>query len=338
MKIQNRFQNPERIDRNLIERELKEGKEVIVQYSEGLYNDKILSEINELCSVYDENFGVRFYGHYSGSFDCKVVGKIPNVKSLYLDCLIKADNLLVVTKLKNLKKLSLGVFELKEVDFFNADNLKNLNDLIITDTRTKALNLDYLKEYNNLTSLTICGHTKNIDAIGELSDLEYLGLNSISKVPLDFINRLRKLKTLNFVLGGRENINEIEENNIENLEIIRVRGFKSFTNISNFNSLKKLLIEDQIQLPELIFDKPFNGLEDLRLINCKTFNKLQGIRNLPSLKQLRIYRTDIDFNSFIKQPFPKYLDILAFYTSKSKVDKEIKAILGELGYWDGMKK
>jgi protein phosphatase 1 regulatory subunit 7 len=133
-------------------------------------------------------------------------------------------------------------------------------------------------------------------------------------------------------LGGRENLDEIEENEIETLQIIKVRAFNNFNDISNFKKLKNLLIEDQIQLSELNFDKESSTLEDFKLINCKTFNSLTGLEKLNSLKQLRIYKTEINFEEFIKQDFPKSLDILAFYTAKTKIDKEIKAHLSKLGY------
>ena len=336
MRPQNRINNPEKIDRLLIDKDLKDGKLVIVQFSDKTYSDKILADLNELCLQYDDNFSIRFYGHYQGSFYCKTLLKLPNIKALWLDCLLKADNLEVLTELKNLRRLSLGVFELKETEILQANNLKNLKELIIGETRTKALNLQYLENYTDLNYLIICGHTKNIDAVSKLTDLEYLGLNSISKVKLDFVNKLKKLKSLHFVLGGRENLDEIEENEIETLEIIRVRAFNSFKNISNFKKLKNLLIEDQIQLTELHFDKEISTLADFRLINCKTFKSLSGLEKLSGLNQLRIYKTDINFDEFIKQQFPKSLDILAFYTAKTKIDKEIKERLLKLGYKDGL--
>lgn len=337
MRPQNRINNPEKIDRLLIEKDLKAGKLVIVQSSDETYSDKILSELNDLCLGYDENFSVRFYGHYQGSFDCKTLLKLPNIKSLWIDCLLKADNLESLADLKNLKRLSLGVFELKDTEILRFQNLQNLTELILGETRTKAFNLKYLENYSNLTLLINSGHTKNIDAIGTLESLEYLGLNSISKVSIGFINKLRKLKSLHFILGGRENIDEIGENEIETLEIIRVRSFNGIKNISNFKKLKNLVIEDQIQLAELNFDSEIPTLTDLKLINCKTFKSLTGLERLKGLNQLRIYKTDINFDEFIKQPLPKSLEILAFYTSKTKVDKEIREQLAKMGYWDGLK-
>ena len=159
-----------------------------------------------------------------------------------------------------------------------------------------------------------------------------MGLNSISKIRLNFINELKALKSLHIILGGRENLNEIEENEIETLEIIRVRAFNSFGNIANFKNLKKLTIEDQIQLTELRFDTTLPSLNNLALINCKTLKSLIGLENLTGLNQLRISRTNIIFEEFIKQILPKSLNIFAFYTMKNKINKEIKERLLKLGY------
>lgn len=338
MRPQSRIDNPERIDQLLIEKDLKLGKLVIVQFSDKIYSDKILIELNQLCLDYGENFSIRFYGHYQDSFDCKILLKLPDLKSLWLDCLLKAENIEILTELKNLKRLGLGVFELKATEIFQSYNLQNLNELFIGETKTKALNLEYLNKYKDLKHLIICGHTKNIDVVGKLPNLEFLGLNSVSKVPLNFVNNLKKLKSLQVILGGRENLDEIEENKIENLEIIRVRGFNSLKNISNFNMLKNLQIEDQIQLKELHFDQELPSLRDFKLLNCKTFKHLTGLENLNSLNQLRIYQTDINFDDFINQPLPKSLEVFAFYTTKTKIDKEIRQRLSKLGYKDGLER
>lgn len=334
MKPQHRISYP--LDENFIDKELKAGGEVIVQFSDETYNDKVLAHLNELCSRYDKKFSIRFFGHYFSAFDFNSLLKIRNVKSLYVDCLTKATNIEAIEQLQYLEKLSLGVFELKETEILNCPTLKKLTELIITETRTKAFNLEYLKDYKDLKFLIIGGHNKNIEAVGELSSLEYLSFNSVKKTPVHFVNKLKKLKTLKFILGGRENIHEIEENEVENLEIVWVRGFNDLSKISNFRKLKTLLVEDNIQLSSIHFDKELPQLEDLKILNCKTLNSLTGLENLTSLKQLRIYKTNLDFDKLINQSLPKNLKIFAFYTSKQKVDKEIKQVLEKKGYSNGL--
>lgn len=331
-KIQYRIDNPVNIDYSQIEVELNNNKEVIVQFSNDTYNGEMLSKLNELCIRHNSDLSIRFYGHYQTLFDCNVLEEIPNVKSLYIDCLRKVQNIKSLSALSYLERLSIGIYEMNEKEILGLSNLKKLRILILSDTKTKAINLEYLREYHNLNSLAVCGHLKNIEAIGEITNLEHLYLSMISKVSLEFVNRLKNLKTLQLILGGRENINEIEESEIETLSIIRVRGLKDLSNISKFKKLKQLLVEDQAQLSEIKFDDILRDLNDIRILNCKSFNSLIGLENLPTLHQLRISKTNIDFQSFVKQNRPQSLKVFAFYTDRIKVDNEIKEELMALGY------
>jgi protein phosphatase 1 regulatory subunit 7 len=329
---QSRIDNPKFIDKEQIRKELSEGKHVIVQLHDDIYTDKLLKDLDDLCIQYNDNFGIRFYGYYSNSFDCNTLLKIPNVKCLYVDCLLRAENVYALSQLKNLVKLNLGIYYIKELEILKYDNLKTLTSLFIGETSTKAFNLNYLREYQNLKSFGINGHTKNIEAIGEIKNLEELSLNSIKKKAIPFVNKLKKLKSLTFILGGRENINEIEENNIENLEITWVHGFKDISNLSKFTGLKKLLIDRQKQLSSIHIEKEMSHLIDLKILDCKTFNSLTGLENLTGLQQLRISGTQLDFNSVINQKLSPALKTFAFYTWKVKQDEVIKQKLEELGY------
>ncbi|MGI4866097.1 MAG: hypothetical protein ACRYFZ_19390 [Janthinobacterium lividum] len=278
-----RIDNPIKLDTELIESELSLGKEVIIQFADVTYTNEILGEINALCSKCDENLCIRFYGHYSKTFDCKILRRIPNVKCLYTDCLTSVKNLHILTELENLKILSIGVFEITDPEILGSNNFRNLTELIIAETKTQALNLGHLEQIKKLRSLRIGGHTKNIEAIGNLAELESLSLNSVKKVPVTFINKLKALKSLEFLLGGRCDLNEIEENEIERLDIIWVRGFNDLSCISNF----------------------------------------------PKLRELR----DVNFDAFMKQELPSNVKNLGFYTGKSKLDNDIKAMLLEKGYF-----
>ncbi|MDQ0112502.1 hypothetical protein [Paenibacillus harenae] len=219
---------------------------------------------------------------------------------------------------------------MEDAEILRAEPLQNLCMLAIFSEK-KTVNLAHLKGYARLHTLIAGGKVKNLDAIGHLAKLEFLSLNSISKTPVHFINKLGRLKTLKFILGGRESIEEIEENGIETLEIVRVRGFSNIQNITKFRKLRKLLIEDQIQLNQINFNQPLKELEEISVLNCKGLISLTGLDQLPSLQLLRIYKTSIDFDSFIIQKLPNSLLTLYFATSKSKVDLEIQKSLFELG-------
>ncbi|MWV46215.1 hypothetical protein GRF59_21645 [Paenibacillus sp. HJL G12] len=323
--------NPIALDRVQIEQDLRGGNQVIVQFSHPEFYGSILEEVDELCARWDEDFGVRFYAHYSLSFDCQNLLRIPHVKMLQLNSLVQAHNTEALAKLDNLYSLSLGIYELENSEILGIDTLRSLKILNIISDK-KILNLQYFKEFSYLEELHVGGKVKNLDAIGYLEDLNYLALHSISKLPLHFINRLRKLKNLRILLGGREHIQEIEENEIEDLEISRVRGFHDLTNITAFQALNRLVIEDQIQLQEISFNQEMKALEELSIRNCKGLTRLMGMEQLPLLHKLHIFKTAIDFDSFINQKLPNSLSSVEFATFKSKADQEIQQSLLKLGF------
>jgi protein phosphatase 1 regulatory subunit 7 len=330
-------QDPQIIDEQLINDKLRDDYKVRVQFSEPIYSEKILSQLNGLALSYDSNFQIRFYAHHRTGFDCKTLEYIPNVKSLSLDCLTRAQNVDELKQLKFLEKVGIGIFELDSLDILSYDNLKKVNRLSILDTKSKALNLEFLSDYNNLIDLQIAGHTKNINAIANLKQLDTLTLHSIRKVPLSFINSLKSLKTLRIILGGRDNINEIEENNIENLELIWIRGLNDLSALKSFKHLKELRIQDEIKLKEIHFSKS-NFLQDVQIFNCKALQKISGLENLVSLSNLRIGGTSVDFDDFLdNSAFPEKLKTIDFYTWKVKRDNEIRKRLDMRGFQESIR-
>ncbi|MEK5478672.1 hypothetical protein NYE70_17300 [Paenibacillus sp. FSL R5-0407] len=324
--------DPATLDRAQIKQDLLEGNQVIVQFSHpDFYSGSILEEVDELCASLDENFGVRFYGHYSLSFDGRTLLRIPHVKMLNLDSLVQAHHTETLATLEHLTILHVGIYELENSDILGYDSLRSLRDLVIMSDK-KMLNLQYLSGFSRLENLHVGGKVKNLDAIGDLENLNYLALHSISKLPLHFVNRLKKLKYLRLLLGGRENIQEIEENEIGDLEICRIRGFHDLSNITNFRALTRLRIEDQVRLQEIDFEREMEELEEITISNCKGLTTLSGMERLPSLRKLRISGTAVDFDSFIRQKLPGSLSEVEFMTFKSKADQEIQDSLLKLGF------
>lgn len=312
---------------------LQNDEEVIIQFDGPTYNPTILAELNELCAKFDSRLAIRFYGHYASSFDGNILLQLPNVKNLYVDCLTTAIHLDTLGNLPHLERLSIGVYELSDMELLRFDNLKNLTHLTIGNTKAKGFNLAYLKDFHRLHSLTISEQTRNIEKIEALTKLQSLTLSSIKKVPLDFVNQLTRLKSLELYLGGRENLHEIGENHsIENLVIAWVRGFNDLGNPARFRQLKTLKIEDNAQLAGIRFDEEMPYLEEVSILNCKTFSALSGLDKLSALNRLRMYKTNLDIHHLLQQPLPTSLVHLAFYTGKQKEDRANVDLLQQKGF------
>lgn len=297
-----RITNPQVSDFPEVRQAVLEGRSVTVQYSDPVYTPDSLSILNDLCKELDSKLCVRFYGHYKSVFDCSHLRRLGSVRNLHVDCLDSVVNFAAMKELDELSHLHVGIFELAEPDFLSWPNLHRLSSLSLAQTRRKNLDLAHLAAYDRLTSLFIGGHTKNLDRLARAGNLTHLTLNLPSSASIGFLNSLPHLKELQLLLGGRANLDELRASAVETLEIIRVRGF----------SLRKLMIEDQIQITEL-------DVGD----------------NLANLRHLRIYGSSMDFEDFVKQDFPDSLKILAFHTTRERQDTVIRERLAEMGYMPG---
>jgi len=318
-------------DLEKIDGELAEGRRILIQFQDLTYSDAALVSINELCRKYGPNIGIRFYTAFTSAFDYGTLLKIPAVQCLTISS-SSAENFHVLGQLQHLERLDLSLFELKDTGFLSMKNLHGLIELRLDDSKTKALDLVHLKNFHRLKYLTLSGHGKNIAVVEHLTTLEHLCLRSINQVSVEFINRLVNLRSLFLLLGAKADIREIGDNNIQRLIIDRVRGFNNLDNISHFKNLQDLAIEDLAQLESIDFPQTLPYLAKIKISNCKSLSRLTGLDNLPTLTDLLLYKTAIDFDSFIRQTLPTRLKNFPFATSRVKTDEDIKKRLIAKGY------
>jgi hypothetical protein len=327
-----RINDPESIDPDVIAHHAGAGTRVVVQFSRKGYQHSQLETLNHLASRLGTNLEIRFFGHYSEGFNASLLRWLPEVRCLSLDCLRRAENLVEVSRLRNLAEFRLGVFDLDEPDVIAYCNSHQLRSLVLGDTRRSNIELAHIVRCRNLESFHTTGHTRNIDAICGLARLSNLSLSSIKRSnDLGFVSGVPSLKSLRVLLGGRESIAPLEAPGLESLEVIRVQGLLDVGEIGRFGSLRTFLLEDQLRIRKLALG-PNPQLEDVKIINCKGLASITGLHGLDRLKQLRIFRTALDYDQFAALPMPRSLETLAFYTGKLRRDAEIQADLRGKGF------
>jgi len=329
---QHRIDDPAEIDATSIAAHVSAGSRVIVQYSKPGYCTQHLESLNALARIHKRNLEIRFYGHYSSGFDASVLRSIPDVQSLSVDCLMSASNLNALSCIHELKELSLGVYDLDDKNILTKCDLGSVEDLALGSTRSGSIDLSVLAGCKKLARLHTSGHTKNITTVCTLHGLKNLTLSQIKrKDDVAFVSDMPQLLSLRILLGGRTSFTHIAPANLESLEIIRVQGLEDVGDLGRFEKLESVRIEDQIKLRCITFGRN-PRLRDVRIINCKTLEQITGVSALKSLVHMRLYGTAIPYESFISNGVPASLKTLAFYTTKSKRDAEIRADLASRGF------
>jgi hypothetical protein len=331
--IPSQIDDPEPSEMHALEGRLRAGERLCVQFSTARYTKAQLGALESLCNAHGANLEVRFYGHPQASFDGKTLLGIPSVANLSISCMQNARNLETIAELASLQHLCLGVFELDDDRFLRLPNLRQLRSLALHDTRTNRLDLAYLADFAHVETLLVAGHTRGIAALSAMPALTSLTLNSIPKrTGLDFVSGIRSLRQLSLVLGGRNDLAQIESQQLESLEVIRVRGFTDLGDLARFPALESLLIDDQFRVQRIELSAGNAALERIRILNCKTLKRISGLELLSRLRELRIWGTALEPDAFIAQAMPRTLEVFALYTSKERENRRIRAALDALGY------
>lgn len=329
---EDRIHNPASIDTAALDKELKTGREMTIQFSYKKYDARMLALIDQLCATYRDNLCIRFYDHGNAGFDVKTVLKIPQVKNLHLDNLGTVKNFEALADLENLSQLRVGIHNLPDHEFLRYANLHQLKTLSLDETLSSKLNLAHLPSFNKLNELILAGHTKNIAALAKLRRLKKLTLFHIKNAGLAFVNEMIGLRELDIIRGGRTDINEISNTGLKKLVIDQVMGFNDVSGILLWPKLVDMQLRNLKQLRLIEQKKNNSAIRRLDIFSCENLIILKGLDKLHHLKQLRLGGMPIPFEQFIQKPLPPKLSQFDFYTFNDKNDKAIRSVIKGMGY------
>lgn len=212
-------------------------------------NDFSQLELVAECESLEELYCVDLKGDKS----YQILSKMPDLKTLYIDG--SSDGV------KDLSVLS---------------QLTSLESLTVVDT--DILNVDFLKGLEDLKVLRLSGNglAKDLRAIGELADLEYLELD------------------INASNGGQHQYDTIK--NLKNLKSLALDTVYELDFLYDLDQLEELEIDLTFYNNLMEPIKQMKNLEKLSLISCHSqfTDGFTCLMELPNLKYLRVEDMEFD--------------------------------------------
>jgi hypothetical protein len=311
---------------------MRAGKRVFFCWEGPPYRAQDFATANDFAERYGELPWIAFGGHHSGEpFDCRLLLKLPAVQTLTLHC-YRLSHYEVVRELQNLRTFRLSSYFSDTADILRGTHLDKVHMLEIGETKKNNIDLAPIASLQSLTQVRVEGQRKHIEAIGDLKSLSNLQLARLPKtVSLGFVNRVAQLEKLSVFLGGRTDVDEVENPHLRALSINRVLGLERL-NLHSLPRLETLFVEAEKQLKALDFPSSLTHLKTIRLLTLKGLQTITGIGTLRQLQNLMIYDTKVDFRSFCAAGLPESLNRFGFLTGKVADDSKIKAELDGKGY------
>ncbi len=221
---------------------------------------------------------LRVYGFYAGGCDLSFVRELSHVRHFAADCLQSAANVDAIEALRDLRSLSVGIFDLTSFQFLEALP-STLESLSLGATKSKRPDVGVVARFPSLRELYIEGQHKNLDAISELTNLEDLTLRSISTKDLSYVSPLSRLWSFDLKLGGITDLSALSNlKSLKYLEAWQVRGLSDLEVIASLPSLQNLFLQS---LPKVRQLPPMDQCANLRRV---VLENMKGLRNLSPLE------------------------------------------------------
>lgn len=253
------------------------------------FSDKLnaieVDYLEEIVFSKRDDISLRVFGFYLENCDLSFLERIPSLTNLSIDCLREATNVEVVTKLKNIKSLGIGIYNLESFDFLYEINPK-LKELYLHQTKSKKTNLNSIDRFLDLEVLYLESQSKGIEKINSLKKLKEITLRSISTKNVDYLNNLNELWSVDIKIGGIKNFDTLQTlPNLKYLELWQVRELSDLSFISNLKSLQNLFIQS---LRNVTIFPDLQNLLHLRRIyleNLKGLKDISSVKNVPFLEE-----------------------------------------------------
>lgn len=242
--------------------------------------------INRTLLIQRPDIELHVYGFYNETCNLSFLQRLENIKRLSVDCIQNATGIENISALRNLESLSIGIFNLENLNFLQDLDHEKITDLALAATRSERPDLSCLSQFINLKNLYLEGQQKGIESISALNNLEKLVLHSISVANLDFIKDLPSLWSMDIKFGGTKNLTALaEKDSIKYIGLWQVQGMDDISVISAMTGLQYFLLQS---LPRIISIPDLSWLKDLRRVyleNLKGLKDVSGIEAAPALEE-----------------------------------------------------
>ena len=232
---------------------------------------------------------LRIYSHDWDQADLSFLARMPSVARFSADCLDTAANVEYVAELPQLRELRIGIYDLTDFDFLDRIPAE-IEVLSLGQTRSKRPSIAALQRFRQLRHLTLDGHSKGLDRVGELGRLEELTLWHYSNPRLEFLKHLNRLRRLEVNLGGGLDYSAIGlAPSLEELHLIWIRRLEDLSFVGQMSSLRFLMLDRLAQVRRLPDMSGLSNLTKLTITKLKSLESLAPIATAPSLEELRCF-------------------------------------------------
>lgn len=204
-----------------------------------------------------------------------------------------AQDLSFYSHIPNIRKFTIASYNTK--DYSKLLTNTKLKHLGIEETKSKAVDLSFIKEFKDLESLYIDGMKKGLENVKYLKKIKQLTFRGVKMDDLEFLSDLNNLEELNLLFGSYKSLNSVAKlKQLKSIEFSRVRQIPNFDFLNSLENLESIEFEGMSKMEKM---PNLSKLTRLKKIHINNNLRLQDIKSIEKITNLKLIQLSFAENS-----------------------------------------
>lgn len=196
-------------------------------------------------------------------------------------------------EIPNVRKFTIASYNTK--DYSQLLSNTKLKYFAIEETKSTAVDLSFIKEFQHLESLYVDGMKKGLANVKYLKKLKTLTFRGIKLDNLDFLTELKSLEELNLFFGSYKNLDSISKLiQLKSIEFSRVRQIPNFNFLNSLENLEKIIFEGMSKMEGI---PKLSCLKKLKIVHIHNNLRLKNIKTIGEIPNLKVFVLSFAENS-----------------------------------------
>ncbi|WP_298903825.1 hypothetical protein [uncultured Psychroserpens sp.] len=213
------------------------------------------------------------------------------------------------SQIPNIRNFTISSFNTK--DYSKLQSNTKLKHFGIEETKSKAVDLSFIKEFKGLESLYVNGMKKGLENAKHLPNLKTLTFRGVKLDDLNFLTELNKLQELNLLFGSYKNLDSISKlKGLKSIEFSRVRQIPNFDFLNSLENLEKMEFEGMSKMESIPDLSKLEKLKRIHIHNNLRLKNIKPVGEIPNLKLLQLSFAENSKSSERKSLISQSVEIL----------------------------
>ena len=289
-----------------------------------------LEIINNVILVERSDIQFRVYGFYGEECNLGFLEKLTNVVDLSIGEMTEVNNIDVLGKLANLKRLRVCLDKLEDISFLSNINSNIISMMLGTGVNNSNLDFSIIEKFQALETLFLYKINYGYNSLKNMEALKILTINACNIKDLTVLKDTN-VNTLSLGLMNNSDLSSLNGNEkINNLELQRLSKLSDLNILSSLPNLQYCHVSHNNRIEKVPNMRRCESVKALVFDSIKKLSDISELAFVPNVERIEMYQLKLvdllSIEDILKNPSLKKFKCT---TGSMKKDRQIRKLIEE---------